>query len=90
MAEQFFGVVDLDTPGTQPEGTLDLESLKRDLRSIRDAIGPILEQPDLPGPVGLQEIELSLTISAEGKVFFIAKGAAEASITLRFARAARN
>jgi hypothetical protein len=37
---------------------------------------------------GLQTLEIDLTLGAEGKIWFIAKGSAEASIKLTFGRPA--
>jgi hypothetical protein len=55
------------------------------LKEISDAVQPVLDDAQ-PRNLGLKEIEISLTIGAEGGVWFVAKGSAEASIVLRFGR----
>lgn len=83
-----FEVVDLSTTQTLVEarGDVDLDSLRSQLEQIRDSIAPLLETTGEPGKLALNSIEISLTVGIEGKVWFIAKGTAEASITLTFER----
>lgn len=92
-----YGVLDLTTenpmqvtaegeafwPGQSHE--VDLGKLRTQLEEIRDAILPVASAPNLPSDgFGLQTLELDLTIGAEGKVWFVAKGSVEASIKLTF------
>ena len=82
-----YGVLDLTTenpmqvtaegeafwPGQSHE--VDLGKLRTQLEEIRDAILPVASAPNLPSDgFGLQTLELDLTIGAEGKVWFVAKG----------------
>jgi hypothetical protein len=65
--------------------TVDPTELARQLKTISDAVARVVD--DAPaGRLGLAEVEISLTIGAEGGVWFVAKGSAEASIVLRFKR----
>lgn len=71
-------------------GNVDLDGLRDQLQQIRDSLSPLLDDQETAAgepAMGLQELELALSISLEGKVWFIAKGNAEASITLKFGRA---
>jgi hypothetical protein len=91
-----YGVLDLTTespvqvtaegeafwPGTARE--VDLGKLRTQLEEIRDAILPIAEPGGQAGGFGLQSLEFDLTIGAEGKIWFVAKGSVEASIKLTF------
>jgi hypothetical protein len=80
-------VVDLTAAETtiEAKGEVDLDSLRSQLEQIRDAIIPLL-QAQQPAGIGLSSIEIALSVGFEGKVWFIAKGTAEASIKLTFAR----
>ncbi len=91
-----FEVVDLasmssPTADVSVAGSVDLDALRDQLQQIRDSLSPLLDDQGQTAadetPIGLQELELALSISLEGKVWFIAKGSAEASITLTFGRA---
>jgi hypothetical protein len=83
-----FPVADLSRGATlalERSPTVDPAELARQLKAISDAITPVLEDTHV-GRLGLTELEISLTIGAEGGVWFVAKGSAEASIVLRFKR----
>jgi hypothetical protein len=67
-------------------GDIDLDDLSQQLMEIRNAINPVLAEEPQPGRFGLQSLEISLTVGAEGKIWFIVSGSAEASITLTFSR----
>jgi hypothetical protein len=92
-----YGVIDLTSESpvqvtAQGEGLLgfgghrefDLGHVRSQLEEIRDAIIPVADGPDTTGGFGLQTLEIDLTLGAEGTVWFIAKGSAEASIKLTF------
>lgn len=93
-----YGVLDLTTetpvqvtaegeafwPGRSRE--VDLGMLRSQLEEIRDAILPIAGPGAEAGSFGLQTLEFDLTIGAEGKIWFVAKGSVEASIKLTFGR----
>jgi len=88
-----YGVVDLtaapNTTGVDtltPAGQVDLEKLRDQLTDIRDALHPLLEADATTHGLGLASVEVKLSVGFEGKVLFVAKGSAEASITLTFAR----
>jgi hypothetical protein len=66
--------------------SVDPERVAGQLKDISDAIAPVLAQSDPASGVDLESIELSLTIGAEGGVWFVAKGSAEASIKVTFGR----
>ena len=67
-------------------GEVGLDDLSEQLRDIRNAISPVLAEETQPGGFGLQSLQISLTVGAEGKIWFIVSGSAEASITLTFSR----
>jgi hypothetical protein len=83
-------VLDLSSPGVDVEavarGVVDPDRIARELKDISDRIAPVLAEPQPSAGLGLASVEVSLTIGAEGGVWFIAKGSAEASITLTFSR----
>jgi hypothetical protein len=85
-----YPVADLSTLGdgigVEAQGEVDLTRLRGQLEEIRDALRPVLDEADDPGRIGLRQIEVALTVGLEGRVWFIAKGSAEASLTLTFAR----
>jgi hypothetical protein len=84
--EETYGVVDLSAPyGVQVEalGKVNPRELVERLIPIRDALSKLIEPNS---KFGLESLEVSLTLTAEGGVAFIAKGSAEASLTLTFAR----
>ena len=69
MPETAYPVADLTVETsfaleTQPR--VNPQELARQLKDISDAIAPVLAQADTKAPFGLQSIELSLTIGAEG------------------------
>jgi hypothetical protein len=62
-----------------------LDDLRDQLREIKDTIKPIIaEEP--AGAFGLESLQISLTIGAQGKIWFKVSGSAEASNTLTFSR----
>ena len=65
---------------------IDPATLAAQLKDISDAVSPVLAQADGKQAFGLDSIELSLTVGAEGGVWFVAKGSAEASIKATFSR----
>lgn len=67
------------------EAQIDTVKLRDQLGDIRDALSPLLA--DQGSPLSLSELEIGLTLSASGKVMFIAEAGIEASITLTFSRA---
>jgi len=89
-----YGVIDLTAQSPLegvnadfvPGGPVNLTRLRSQLEEIRDALLGITEEEPEPGKFGLQTLEIDLTIGAEGTVWFIAKGSAEASIKLTFGR----
>ncbi len=85
-----YPVLDLTVSAPILEGraTVDPEELARQLKHISDAVAPVLADGAAQGEFGLDSIEIALTIGAEGGIAFIAKGTAEASITVKFARPA--
>ena len=92
-----YGVMDLtaDSPTSvtaefwqSSQRSVKLDELRRQLEEIRDAILPVAADQPADSGFGLQTLEFDLTIGAEGKVLFVAKGSIEASIKLTFARRA--
>jgi hypothetical protein len=89
-----FGVIDLSTEspvqvtaiGGWGDRKINLVEVRRQLEEIRDAILPVATGGGTQGGFGLQSLVIALTVSAEGKILFVAKGAIEASISLTFAR----
>jgi len=89
-----FGVVDLSTESPVQvtaiedwgDRKVNLEDVRRQLEEIRDAILPVATGGGTQGGFGLQSLEIALAISGEGRILFVAKGAFEASIALRFGR----
>jgi Trypsin-co-occurring domain 1 len=84
-----YPVVDLTTYATsslEARATVDPSNVARQLKDITDAIAPVLDEAQPQKAFGLDTIELSLTIGAEGGIWFVAKGSAEASITVTFKR----
>jgi|1185.fasta_scaffold304869_1 hypothetical protein len=76
-----------EVQGWRRIGDVDPEALAGQLEPIREAFESRLFQGSR-GVVGfgLQSVEVSLTVTAEGGVGFIAKGSIEGSITLTFER----
>jgi hypothetical protein len=82
-----FGVATVTTAdaiGTDRAPTVDTDDLRDQLEKIRDSLDPLLS--DSGSGLSLSSVDISLTLSASGKVLFIAEGAVEASITLTFSR----
>jgi hypothetical protein len=63
---------------------VDMDDLRDQLQEIRDSLDPLLS--DSGRGLSLNDVEIALTLSASGKVLFIAEGGVEASITLTFSR----
>lgn len=85
-----FQVVDLSRPATPLAGgagvgEVDLDHLRGQLAEIRDALTPVLDD-QAEARMKLREIEVDLTVSFEGNIWFIAKGKGEASIKLQFSK----
>lgn len=91
-----FGAVDLTSArpfeetasplaGSAP-GVVNLDALRSQLNEIRDALSPVIEQQSAQQGFHLNELELSLTVGLEGKVWFVAKGTGEASLKLTWTR----
>jgi hypothetical protein len=83
-----YPVVDLTSPPSLLEArpTVDPSALARELKDITDGIAPVIATGRDDTPFGLESVEVALTIGAEGGLAFVAKGSAEASITVRFSR----
>jgi hypothetical protein len=85
-----YGVADLTTSTQESEiqaiGEVRSEQVAEQLREIRDTISQVIDEEPHAGRIGLDSIEISLTVGAEGRVWFVAKGSVEASIKLIFAR----
>jgi len=64
-------------------GRVDSADIAASLNAIRQDISAHLEAPD--DGLGLTQLVVRLTLSAEGKVAFVAKGAAEACFEVTFA-----
>lgn len=82
-----YEIVDLTTDVTVRQesfANVDPQHLGAQLAQIRDAIVPVLGDGAAPGGMGLDSVELALTVGLEGKVWFVAKGSADASIKLTF------
>jgi hypothetical protein len=77
------GLIDLDG-----QRGFDLDHVRSQLEEIRDALLPVAKTESSQNSFGLQTLEIDLTLGAEGKIWFIAKGSAEASIKLTFGRPA--
>ena len=92
MPEQTYPIVDLtqavpeaDFPGFMSQSKVNPRNLADELVPIRDAFQKVLAGQDAAGGgFGLRTVEVSLTVTAEGGVAFIAKGSIEGSITLTF------
>jgi len=74
--------------GSRPR-PLKLESLKGSFTSFFDSLGELMRDlPDGPGPFRLEEIEVTVAVSAEGSIALIGgvKAGATGGITLRLKR----
>jgi translation elongation factor EF-1beta len=87
-----YPVVDLSSPAVDA-GVLyesgvkvDPEAIARELKEIAEAVAPIIGTQQHDNGFGLQSVAITLTVGAEGGVAFVAKGSAEASITLTLGR----
>jgi hypothetical protein len=86
-----YAVVDLtaETPAevTYESGVkVNPEKIAAQLNDIATAVAPIVASEQTSGGFGLQSVAITLTVGAEGGVAFVAKGSAEASITLTLGR----
>jgi hypothetical protein len=79
-----FGVATRTTTDLDAAPQVDTDDLCQELAQIRDSLGPLLS--DSAKDLSLSSVDIALTLSASGKVWFIAEGAVEASITLTFSR----
>ena len=87
-----FDIVDLTKPGVITRGgdyrtdslvgTMDTVELARQLQELRSDLSSVLDASEKG--IGLQSIVVRLTVGAEGRVAFIAKGSVEASIEVTF------
>ena len=87
-----FDIVDLSRPGVVTRGggyqtdslvgTMDTVELARQLHELRSDLSSVLEASEKG--IGLKSILVRLTVGAEGRVAFIAKGSVEASIEVTF------
>jgi len=95
-----FAIVDLtnDEPVTSPPagdvtgqvgghhlGDIDTTAVAAALESLRADLAAHLEESDAGG-LQLDEVSVKLTLTAEGRVAFVARGGAEACIEVRFRR----
>jgi hypothetical protein len=64
--------------------SIDTNDLRNQLEEIRDSLDPLLSETGRA--LSLTSVDIALTLSASGKVLFIAEGGVEASITLTFSR----
>lgn len=83
-----FPLADLIAPqgfALEPSQLVDPHRIADELATISRAIAPVLDDAGSE-TFELSELELALTVGAEGGIWFVARGSAEASITLRFRR----
>lgn len=91
-AEHRFPAVDLVEAAALrlgPSNDVDPVALATDLQRVSQALQPVLDEEGArrgSGELGLDEVEVALTISAEGGIAFVARGGTEASIKLVFRR----
>lgn len=90
MAETY-PVVDLsanehESIAYEGRAKVDPAAIAKQLKDIADAVGPVVADERAAGGFGLQTVAITLTVGAEGGVAFVAKGSAEASITLTLGR----
>ena len=86
-----YPVIDLSESSSlaiEARSTVDPHELAAQLKDIGDAIAPILGEDQGKDAFGVKSVEISLSVGAEGGVWFIAKGSAEASIKLVLERPA--
>jgi hypothetical protein len=85
-----YDVADLTRSTQDPElqviGRVRTEEIAKQLKEIRDAISQVINEEPQPGRMGLNSIEIALTVGTEGRVSFVARGSVEASIRLIFTR----
>ncbi|ABW09534.1 hypothetical protein Franean1_0067 [Parafrankia sp. EAN1pec] len=70
------------------DNVVDVSDISSQLRDIRDSLAPLIDEDGTPASTsfGLRSVEISLALSLEGKVMFVAKGSVDASIKLSFGR----
>jgi hypothetical protein len=66
-------------------GSIDTADLARQLDTLRTDLSTVLDASERG--IGLNSIVVKLTVGAEGRVAFIAKGSVEASIEVTFSSA---
>ena len=72
--------------GVHGKPVVDIDKLRDQLKDIKNGLVGVFEDKDRQGKFALNSLEISLTIGAEGGVWFIAKGSIEGSIKLTFER----
>lgn len=80
-----YPVVDLSASSSlaiEGRREVDPRQLATQLRDISEAIGPVLADGSKNAKFGIRSIEIALSVGAEGGIWFVAKGSAEASIKL--------
>jgi hypothetical protein len=88
---QRYPLVDL-TPSASLDMTplehVDPQHIAAQLNDIGNAISETLDETESPTTLRLSKVEIALTIGAEGSIWFVARGSAEAAITLTLERPA--
>ena len=69
-------------------GSIDTAELAHQLDALRSDLSSVLDQSE--EGIGLKSMVVKLTVGAEGKVAFIAKGSIEASIEITFSSSRLN
>jgi hypothetical protein len=82
-----YPIVDLTTDGVEvvPHRGVDLETLSAQLVPVRDALLELFKGGPANSRVGLQRLEVGLSVTRDGRVAF-ATGNATPSLTLTFER----
>jgi len=65
---------------------VNIDKLRGQLKDIKNGLVGVFEDKDRQGKFALNSLEVSLTIGAEGGIWFIAKGSIEGAIKLIFKR----
>ena len=79
------GVTTRGLGGASVVGSIDTGELAKQLDTLRADLDTKIGESG-QGGLGLRSVVVKLTIGAEGRIAFIAKGSAEASIEVTFAR----
>jgi hypothetical protein len=85
LSNQTYPLVDLSPSASlamTPLENVDPRVLATQLNEIGTVISDTLFAPSSPARLGVSKVEIALTIGAEGGIWFVARGTAEASITL--------